>query len=88
MKSIVIAIAAVALLTSCSMDPVHVEADFGSSVRQMIEGQIGDPETAAAPSPLAPDRLDGVGAEQSLTEYRRGAKRGDGAQPAIRLSVD
>lgn len=81
-------IAATALLSSCSMGPVHVEEDFGRSVRQMIEGQIADPEAAAAPSPLGPELLDGVGAERSLTEYRRGSRGGDGAPPVVRTSVD
>ncbi len=75
-------------LTSCSMDPVYVEEDFGNSVRQMIAAQISDPEAAANPSPDAPYLLDGVSAEESVLGYRKDAKREDNAQREILLSID
>lgn len=75
-------------LSSCAMDPVYVEQDFGNSVRQMVAAQISDPDTAANPSPDAPYLLDGVSAEESVNGYRRDAIRKDSAQREIRLSID
>jgi type IV pilus biogenesis protein CpaD/CtpE len=80
--------ALVTTLSACSMDPVHVEQDFGNSVRQMIAGQISDPEAAVNPVPDAPDLLDGMSAEESLKGYRKDATRKDSAQREIRLSID
>lgn len=89
MKNIYLCVSAMAAtLTSCSMDPVYVEKDFGNSVRQMVEGQISDPEAAINPSPSASDLLDGVSAEESVAGYRKDAKRADNTQREIRLSID
>lgn len=89
MKSIPMTVCATLLTTSCAMGPTHVEDDFGRSVRQMVDAQISDPAVAADPSPNAPDRLDGVGAQETLSGYREGARRSrDGAGREIQLSID
>ena len=89
MKPIAATLCAASLAASCAMGPTHVEEDFGRSVRQMVDAQISDPAAAADPSPHAPDRLDGVGAEEALSGYREGARRGrDGAGTEIQLSID
>lgn len=82
-------LACTAILTSsCTMGPEYVEEDFGLSVRQMVEGQILDPEAATNPLSDPSDMLDGVAAEESLNGYRKRATHEGGAQPEIGLSVD
>lgn len=83
-----IVVALITVLSACSMDPVHVEEDFGNSVRQMVIGQISDPAGAANPSIDAPDLLDGSAAEKSILSYRKDAARIENVQREIQLSID
>ena len=46
-----------------STDPTRVEADYGNSVRNMIEAQIYDPDAAKYPPSEPPTTLDGSYAE-------------------------
>ena len=62
-------------LGGCIIDPTHVEEDFGSSVRQMIAGQIYDPEAASNPDENAPALVDGVAVTRAIEGYREDAKR-------------
>ena len=68
-------LASVSTLTACSfMDPVEVEEDFGQSVRQMVQEQIYDTQTAHQPALNAPDVLDGVSGAYAIDGYRANAK--------------
>ncbi len=73
-KSLALLVSATTL-TACSfMDPVEVEEDFGKSVRQMVQEQIYDKQTAHQPALNAPDELDGVSGAYAIDGYRANAK--------------
>ena len=70
------------LLSSCSVsDPSRVEADFGNSVRHMVEQQKA-PVVNSAKSSFKP-RLDGESAENSIDKYRASQKKA-----TVRKSLD
>ena len=54
-------------------EPARVEEDFGESVRQMVQAQIHDPQTAARPAVNGPELLDGTTADISIEGYRQSA---------------
>lgn len=62
--------AMVLALSACSTDPVRVEADYGNSVRNMIEAQMANPEAARNPSSGLPGGLDGGKGEKVIEAYR------------------
>ncbi len=66
-----------ALSLGCtSTDPVRVEQDFGSSVRNMVQQQTYDPTAAVNPTAEPPMSYDGYKAKRTLETYR-----GDIAHP-------
>ena len=71
-------ISASALLAACTTEPTATEANFGVSVRQMIEAQTYDPSTLTAPSTETIDSGDGRRLEAVLEAYRT-----DVAKPAV-----
>jgi type IV pilus biogenesis protein CpaD/CtpE len=71
-------ISASALLAACTTEPTATEANFGASVRQMIEAQTYDPSTLTAPSTETIDSGDGRRLETVLETYRT-----DVAKPAV-----
>lgn len=83
-----LAISALPLFAACSMDPVHVEEDFGASVRQMVAAQIEDVDAASNPPLEGPTMLDGVLAEEAITGYREDAKREEDDPPSFTFDID
>ena len=71
-------ITASALLAACTTEPTATEANFGASVRQMIEAQTYDPSTLTTPSTETIDSGDGRRLETVLETYRT-----DVAKPAV-----
>lgn len=59
------------LLVGVSAFAAETASDFGDAVRHMIQQQIHDPKTAAAPAVEAPNRLDGERAAAALKAYRQ-----------------
>jgi hypothetical protein len=72
--------AAVALTTvaiaGCADTPLS-DADYGSSVRQMIAAQTFDPATASNPAELPPEMTDGARLENALDVYRKDVAKGN-----------
>ena len=60
---------AAALAPGCAA-PDYAAADFGKSVRQMVDSQIYDPDAALNPPPDPPTETDGRYAEGYLKIYR------------------
>ena len=50
MKKLIPVIALAVACVACSSRPTHLEADYRTSVRQMINAQAADPTTLANPS--------------------------------------
>ena len=75
-------------LTSCISDPKHVENDFGTSVRQMVDAQIYDPAAASQPDLIPPLIIDGTVAGTGIDGYRADAKRKEKASSNITFSVN
>ena len=78
MLMVLAGISASALLAACATEPTATEANFGVSVRQMIEAQTYDPSTLTAPSTETIDSGDGRRLEAVLETYRT-----DVAKPAV-----
>ena len=61
----------VAVLAGCaSTEPVRVEADYGNSVRQMVQAQTYNPEAAAREESIPVEQMDGEMAMKSLKALR------------------
>ena len=79
MNSIQTTAAALALATSllagCADTPL-ADADYGTSVRQMVQAQTFDPVAAANPPALAPEITDGARLEAALETYRGDVAKG------------
>ena len=65
-----------ALLISGCADTPKLDADYGNSVRQMVQAQTYDPATASNPAELAPEMTDGVRVKNALDEYRKDVAKG------------
>ncbi len=61
---------AIALTTGCASGPTRVEADYGNSVRAMLQAQTLDPVAAATPDTTAITTTDGQRMENVLREHR------------------
>lgn len=72
------------LIAGCADTPL-ADADFGNSVRQMVQAQTLDPAAASNPPELAPEITDGARLEQALEVYRKDVAKGiaDVKQPVI-----
>ena len=51
--------------------PVRMQADYGNSVRNMVNNQIYTPSKAQSPAILAPDGMEGAKAESALEKAYR-----------------
>ncbi len=51
MKRYLIILAATAVIAGCGNVEAQVEADYGKSVRAMINAQVADPNTLTNPAP-------------------------------------
>jgi type IV pilus biogenesis protein CpaD/CtpE len=74
-------------VTACSTDPVRVEQDYGNSVRQMIEGQIANPEAARRPSTELPGGLDGARGEKVIEAHRNPPQTGGKSSSAVQIQI-
>jgi type IV pilus biogenesis protein CpaD/CtpE len=80
--------ASVALLAACANKQTATEANFGASVRQMIEAQTYDPSTLTAPSTETIDSGDGRRLEAVLESYRTDVAKPAAVNEDINISVD
>jgi hypothetical protein len=71
-------------IAGCADTPV-ADADYGSSVSQMVQAQTLDPIAASNPPELAPQITDGARLENALEVYRKDVAKGntDVKQPVI-----
>lgn len=78
------ALTVAALLTAGCADTPLSDADYGSSVRQMVQAQTLDPAAASNPPALAPE-TDGARLEKALETYRKDVAKGvtEVKQPVI-----
>lgn len=67
--------AATVLLSGCADTPV-ADADYGSSVQQMVQAQTYDPAAASNPPELAPETSDGERLKNALKVYREDVAKG------------
>lgn len=63
------------LLSGCADTPV-ADADYGSSVQQMVQAQTFDPAAASNPPELAPETADGARLKNALDVYRKDVAKG------------
>lgn len=84
--AIAIALGALATLalSGCADTPL-ADADYGNSVRQMIQAQTFDPAAASNPPELAPQITDGARLAEALEVYRKDVAKGitDVKQPVV-----
>jgi hypothetical protein len=62
------------LLDGCadfSSTPARVEADYGASVRSLVNNQIYNPDKAQHPAALLPDGMEGNKADKVLNDVYR-----------------
>lgn len=67
--------AATLLLSGCADTPV-ADADYGSSVQQMVQAQTYDAAAASNPAELAPEMTDGARLKNALDVYRKDVAKG------------
>jgi len=72
-SAVVVATVAIA---GCADTPL-ADADYGSSVKQMLQAQTLDPVAASNPPELAPEITDGVRLENALEVYRKDVAKGN-----------
>ena len=79
------ALAVASLLTAGCADTPLADADYGNSVRQMVQAQTFDPAAANNPPALAPEITDGPRLETALEVYRKDVAKGisEVKQPVI-----
>jgi hypothetical protein len=82
-KPSAVVVASVAI-AGCADTPL-ADADYGSSVNQMVQAQTLDPIAASNPPELAPQITDGARLENALDVYRKDVAKGntDVKQPVI-----
>jgi len=73
-KPSAVVIATVAI-GGCADTPV-ADADYGSSVKQMLQAQTFDPVAASNPPELAPEMTDAARLENALEVYRKDVPQG------------
>ena len=65
----------VTLIAGCADTPV-ADADYGNSVRHMVQAQTYDPAAASNPPELAPEVTDGARLENAIDIYRKDVSKG------------
>jgi len=80
--------AAALVVAGCTIEPTQTEANFGVSVRQMIQAQTADPSTIAAPSAEPIDGSDGRRTENVLEAYRTDVAKPDAVNDEVVISLD
>ena len=79
------------VISACSTattDPVRVEADFGNSVKNMVDAQIIDHEAAEALVAKPVIGIDGVRAEKILHDHRSVGSNAEAVSAPINLDID
>ena len=71
--AVVVATVAVA---GCADTPL-ADADYGNSVKQMLQAQTLDPIAASNPPELAPQMTDGARLENAMEVYRKDVAKGN-----------
>ena len=71
----ILACAVVATMTGCAETP-RADADFGNSVRAMVDAQTYNPDAARNPPEAAPTAGDGQRLENVVGGYRKDVARG------------
>jgi len=66
---------AIVISTGCSTEPERVEADYGNSVRQMVQASTYDPEAAASTESIPVLGMDGKRAMRSLDAMQTDTER-------------
>jgi hypothetical protein len=74
-KPSAVAVATVAI-AGCADTPLS-DADYGSSVKQMVQAQTFDPAAASNPAELPPEMTDGARLENALEVYRKDVAKGN-----------
>ena len=71
------------LVSGCAN--THSDADYGRSVRQLVQSQTLDPAAASNPPELAPEITDGQRLQNALDVYRKDVAKGstEVKQPVI-----
>jgi type IV pilus biogenesis protein CpaD/CtpE len=67
---------ALTVLVSGCADTPRIDADYGSSVKQMVQAQTLDPAAASNPPELAPEMTDGARLQNALDVYRKDVAKG------------
>jgi hypothetical protein len=62
-------------VAGCADTPVS-DADYGRSVRHMVQAQTFDPAAASNPPELAPEMTDGARLKNALDVYRKDVAKG------------
>jgi len=75
------------LLSGCSTQPTTLEADFGKSVRSVMNSQIHDREAAANPDPDAVEGGDPYRLDTALETHRTDVSKPQAVQQPISISV-
>ena len=66
------AICIATLLAACdTTNERKVDADYGNSVRALVQAQTYDPQAAARPAALAPEQGDGQRLKNAVDEYHK-----------------
>ncbi len=73
--------------STASTDPVRVEADFGNSVRNMVDAQIIDHEAANALYAEPVIGMDGVRAEKVLRDHRSAESNPEAVNEPVDLNI-
>lgn len=68
-------VVATLLVAGCADTP-QIDADYGNSVRQMVQAQTYDPAASANPPELAPETTDAARLKNALDVYREDVAKG------------
>ncbi len=74
--------------STASTDPVRVEADFGNSLKNMVDAQIIDHDAARALYAKPVIGMDGSSAQKVLHEHRTMESNADAVSEEIDLEID
>jgi type IV pilus biogenesis protein CpaD/CtpE len=71
-----VAVVATVAIAGCADTPLS-DADYGSSVKQMVQAQTFDPAAASNPPELGPEMTDGDRLKNALDVYRKDVAKGN-----------
>jgi len=77
----------VVLLSGCVQQPTTLEAEFGDSVRSVMDSQVHDRDAAANPDPDAVEGGDSYRLDKALEAHRGDVVQPQQAQRPINISV-